>query len=313
MEKLEYDVVILGGGPAGLSSAIYSSRGNAKTAIIDTNMIGGQPTNYLEVENYPGFSLVGGFELMEQFEVHADKFNVDKYPMEEISGISFGENSHKIATLDKEFVAKTVIIATGAGPKKLGIKGEDEFISRGVSYCAVCDGAFFRDKVVSIVGGGNSAVEEAIYLTKFAKKVYIIHRRDELRADKIVQQRAFDNPKIEILWNKLPVEIIGDKMVNKIILKDTKTDEISELLTDGVFPYVGFSPNSSLFQNLLNMDASGFIIADENMQTSKEGVFVAGDVRVTPLRQIITAASDGAIAATSAIKYLDEIKETVNL
>ena len=311
MQKLEYDLIILGGGPAGLSAAIYGARGSAKTAIIDTNMIGGQPTNYLEVENYPGFSLVGGFELMEQFEAHADKFNVDKFGMEEIVDISFEKENHKIITLDKEFVAKTIIIATGAGPKKLGIKGEAEFLSRGVSYCAVCDGSFFRDKTVSIIGGGNSAVEEAIYLTKFAKKVYIIHRRDALRADKIIQQRALDNPKIEIIWNKIPIEIVGENTVNKIILKDTKTEETSELATDGVFPYVGFTPNSSNFQNQIEMDAGGFIVADENMKTSTEGVFVAGDVRVTPLRQIITAAADGAIAATSAIKYLDEVKETV--
>lgn len=311
MQNLEYDLVILGGGPAGLSAAIYGARGNAKTAIIDINMIGGQPTNYLEVENYPGFTLMGGFELMEQFEAHADKFNVDKYPMEEIKNVHFSEESHKITTLNKEFTAKTVIIATGAGPKKLGIKGEKEFISRGVSYCAVCDGAFFREKTVCVVGGGNAAIEEAGYLTKFAKKVYVIHRRDELRADKIVQERAFANPKIEFVWNAVPVEILGDNLVNKIVIKDVKTDEVRELDVDGVFPYVGFSPNSKSFEGKIQMDAGGFIITDETLKTSQEGVYAAGDIRVTALRQIITAASDGAVSATMAIRYLDTIQHKV--
>lgn len=311
MQNLEYDLVILGGGPAGLSAAIYGARGNAKTAIIDINMIGGQPTNYLEVENYPGFTLMGGFELMEQFEAHADKFNVDKFPMEEIKNVDFSEESHKITTMDKTFTAKTVIIATGAGPKKLGIKGEKEFISRGVSYCAVCDGAFFREKTVCVVGGGNAAIEEAGYLSKFAKKVYVIHRRDQLRADKIVQERAFANPKIEFLWNSVPVEILGDKLVNKIVIKDTKTDEIREIDVDGVFPYVGFAPNSKNFEGKIHMDAGGFIITDETLKTSKEGVYAAGDIRVTALRQIITAASDGAISATMAIRYLDTLQHKV--
>jgi thioredoxin reductase (NADPH) len=313
MNNFEYDLVILGGGPAGLSAAIYGARGNAKTAVIDTNMIGGQPTNYLEVENYPGFKLMGGFELMEQFEEHADKFNVEKFPMEEIVEIKFETENHKIKTLDKEFTAKTVIIATGAGPKKLGIKGEAEFLSRGVSYCAVCDGAFFRDKVVTVIGGGNAAVEEAMYLTKFAQKVYLVHRRDQLRADKIVQERAFMNPKIEFVWNAVPVEILGTNSVEKIVLKDVNTEAIKELETQGVFPYVGFTPNSKQFEGQIQMDAGGFIITDGTMKTSQEGVYAAGDIRVTPLRQIITAASDGAISATSAVRYLETVEYKVTV
>lgn len=313
MQQLEYDLVILGGGPAGLSAAIYGARGNVKTAIIDKSMIGGQPTNYLEIENYPGFSLVEGFDLMEQFESHVDKFGVSKYAMEEIKDIQLSENGTKIITSDKEFTAKTVVIACGAGPRKLGVPGEAEFLSRGVSYCAVCDGAFFRDKVVSIVGGGNAAVEEAIYLTRFAKKVNIIHRRDALRADKIVQERAFKNEKIEFIWDTVPVEIQGEGTVNKMIVKNVKTDVVTEIETDGVFPYVGFVPNSSDFYNQVQMDAAGFIITDETMQTSISGVFAAGDIRVTPLRQIITAASDGAIAATAAIKHLELIEESLKV
>lgn len=313
MQNFEYDLVILGGGPAGLSAAIYGARGNAKTAVIDTNMIGGQPTNYLEVENYPGFSLVGGFDLMEQFESHADKFNVDKYPMEEIVSVDFAQGVNKIKTLDKEFTAKTVIIATGAGPKKLGIKGEKEFLSRGVSYCAVCDGAFFRGKTVTVIGGGNAAIEEAGYLTKFADKVYVIHRRDELRADKIVQERAFANPKVEFVWNAVPVEILGENSVKSILIKDVNTNETRTIATDGVFPYVGFTPNSKTFEGKVQMDSNGFIITDETMKTSAEGVYAAGDIRVTPLRQIITAASDGAISATMAVRYLEVLEHTVKV
>lgn len=311
MQNFEYDLVILGGGPAGLSAAIYGARGNARTAIIDTNMIGGQPTNYLEVENYPGFSLVEGFDLMEQFESHADKFSVDKYPMEEIAEVHFEDGKNKIKTLNKEFTAKTVVIATGAGPKKLGIKGEKEFLSRGVSYCAVCDGAFFRDKTVVVIGGGNAAIEEAGYLTKFAKKVYVIHRRDSLRADKIVQERAFANPKVEFIWNAVPVEIIGENTVNTLIIKDVNSGETRAIETDGVFPYVGFTPNSKLFEGKIQMDANGFIITDETMKTSVESVYAAGDIRVTPLRQIITAASDGAISATMAVRYLEILESSV--
>ena len=197
----EFDTVILGGGPAGMSAGIYASRSNTTTAIIDISMLGGQPSNYLELENYPGFPIVGGYDLMEKFEEHADKFGVKKFPMQEIKSVDLISNPKVIETLDGVFKAKVVIIACGAQSKKLGVKGEAEFLSRGVSYCAVCDGAFYQDKIVAVVGGGNAAVEEACYLTKFADKVYIIHRRNELRADKIVQERAFANQKIEFVYD----------------------------------------------------------------------------------------------------------------
>ena len=197
MQSFEFDTVILGGGPAGLSAGIYASRGAVSTAVIDTSMMGGQPSNYLELENYPGFPIVGGYDLMEKFEEHADKFGVQKFPMQEIEKIDLISNPKVILTKEAEFRAKTVIVATGAKPLKLGVAGENEFVGRGVSYCAVCDGAFYKNKVVAVVGGGNAAVEEAMYLTKFADKVYVIHRRDELRADKIVQERAFKNEKID--------------------------------------------------------------------------------------------------------------------
>lgn len=307
MEQLNFDTIILGGGPAGLSAAIYAARGAVSTAIIDLNMLGGQPSNYLELENYPGFQVIGGFDLMEKFEEHADKFGVHKYPMQEIQSIDL--KSKTIITNEHEFHAKTIIVATGAQPMKLGVPGEKEFVGRGVSYCAVCDGAFYKNKVVVVVGGGNAAVEEAMYLTKFADKVYVIHRRDELRADKIVQERAFKNEKIEFIWDSVVKEIKGENLVTTAVLENVKTKEISNLSVNGVFPYIGITPNVELITGQLEQDARGFIVTDDTMATSVEGVFAVGDVRTTPLRQVITAAADGAVGAVYAVKYLETHKE----
>lgn len=307
MAQLEFDTVILGGGPAGLSAGIYASRGAVSTAIVDINMFGGQPSNYLELENYPGFQIVGGYDLMEKFEEHADKFGVKKFPMQEIQSIDL--KSKKIITNENEFTSKTIIIATGAQPMKLGVPGEKEFVGRGVSYCAVCDGAFYRNKVVAVVGGGNAAVEEAMYLTKFADKVYLVHRRDELRADKIVQERAFKNEKIEFVWNSVVKEIKGENLVDTVVLENVKTHQIFNLSVNGVFPYIGIVPNVEHVSGQILQDAGGFIVTDETMSTSLEGVFAVGDVRKTPLRQVITAASDGAVGAVYAVKYLETYKE----
>lgn len=305
----EFDTVILGGGPAGLSAAIYAARGACTTAIIDKSMLGGQPTNYLELENYPGFGIVDGFDLMEKFEQHVDKFGAQKFPMQEIESVDLASKIKTITTKEATFKAKTIIIATGAQAKKMGIPGEKEFTGRGVSYCAVCDGAFYKDKVVAVVGGGNAAVEEAMYLTKFATKVYIIHRRDALRADKIVQERAFKNDKIELIWDTIPKEVLGENTVNTLVMENVKTNKTTNLKVDGVFPYIGFSPNVEEFQGQLAQDEGGFIITDETMQTSVPGVFAVGDVRKTPLRQVITAASDGSVGAVYAVKYLEHLAE----
>ena len=305
----DYDAVILGGGPAGFSAGIYMARSNVKTAIIDVNMMGGQPSNYLELENYPAFKLIGGYELMEKFEEHADMFGVHKYPMQEIISVDLISNPKIIKTKDSVFRAGTVIIACGAKPKKLGVKGEEEFAGRGVSYCAVCDGAFYKDKTVAVIGGGNSAVEEGIYLTKFAKKVYLIHRRNELRADKIVQERAFSNKKIEFVPDTVIKEIQGSNVVENILVENTKTGFISTLKTDGVFPYIGYSPNIKDINGQIEQDKNGFIITDLTMKTSVDGVYAVGDVRNTPLRQVITAASDGAVAAVYAGKYLETLEK----
>ncbi len=309
METLEFDTIILGGGPAGLSAAIYASRGAVKTAIIDTNMLGGQPSNYLELENYPSYQTVGGYDLMEKFEEHADKFGVHKFPMQEIQKVDL--KTKTITTTEYEFKAKTIIIATGAQPMKLGVPGEKEFVGRGVSYCAVCDGAFYNNKTVAVVGGGNAAVEEAMYLTRFADKVYVIHRRNELRADKIVQERAFKCEKLEFVWDTVVKEIKGENLVNCAVIENVKTGERSELKVDGIFPYIGMSPNVELLNGQLEQDSRGFIKTDETMATSVEGVYAVGDVRTTPLRQVITAASDGAVGAVYAVKYLETVKETV--
>lgn len=305
-----FDLIVLGGGPAGMSAALYAKRGNVDVAILDISTLGGQPVNYLEIENYLGFESVEGWELAEKFEKHLDKFKIPKFMMEEIQEIDLVSDIKTIKTLKGEYRARTVIIATGASATKLGIKGEIENIGRGVSYCAVCDGAFYKDKTVAVVGGGNAAVEEGTYLTKFAKKVYIIHRRDELRADKIVQERAFNNNKVEFVFDTVPLEINAGEIgcVENIKVKNVKTNEITDLKVDGVFPYIGFTPNVKYISGQVMQDERGFIKVDENMRTSTMGVFAAGDVRVTPLRQVITAVSDGAIAGTGAVRYIEELK-----
>lgn len=309
-EVLEFDTVILGGGPAGLSAGIYAARATGNIAIVDVSMFGGQPSNYLELENYPAFPIIGGYDLMEKMEEHADKFGVNKFPMEEIQKIDLVSNPKTIETLTHTFKAKSVIIATGAQPKKLGIKGEKEFLGRGVSYCAICDGAFYRDKTVAVVGGGNAALEEAMYLTKFATKVYVIHRRNEFRADKIVQNLAFKNEKLEFVYDTVVNEINGEDTVKSLIIENVKTNEVSTLNVDGIFPYIGFMPNTALVNGQVEQDSNGFIITDETMKTSVDGVYAAGDVRKTPLRQVITATSDGAVAAVYAGRYVEALTNT---
>ncbi len=309
MEEKIFDCLILGGGPAGLAAGLYAKRGNIDVAIIDTSSLGGQPVNYLEIENYLGFPVIEGWELAEKFEEHIDKFNVEKFINEEIQSVDLVSDIKTVVTLKGVYRAKSVILASGAKAAKLGIKGEKEYTGRGVSYCAVCDGAFYKNKTVLVVGGGNAALEEGMYLTKFANTVYIMHRRNEFRADRVVQQRAFNNPKIKFILDSVPLEIIGEEgRVSKVLYKNTKTNEINEIGTEGVFPYIGFSPNTEFFNGQVVQDERGFIMVDENMRTSQIGVFAAGDIRKTPLRQVITAVADGAVAGVSAVKYLEELK-----
>jgi len=306
MDKRE--LVIIGAGPAGLAAGIYAARAAVSTVILERGVPGGLVISTHLIENYPGFSDgISGPELMEQMEKQARSFGVDILPAN-VENVVMNENEFTLITDHGEIVTSTIILATGVQPQLLGVKGEKELTGRGVSYCATCDGAFFRDKVVAVVGGGNAAVEEAIFLTRFAEKVYIIHRRGELRAAKIAQHRAFANPKINFVWHSVADEIIGKKFVEGVKVRDVRDNSTSILGVNGVFIYVGNTPSSSLLKDIVKTDKKGFIITDENMLTSQHGIFAAGDVRQKLLRQVVTAVADGAIAAVAADKYISENK-----
>ncbi len=300
-----YDVVIIGGGPAGLTAGVYVKRAMLKALLLERTGVGGQIIITDLIENYPGFLEISGGDLARKFEEHAPKFDLEMQSMVEVIGIEDRKNTKLVKTTGGDFEAKTVVIASGTTPRKLGTKGEIEYTGRGVSYCATCDGFFFRDKTVVVIGGGDSAITEAIYLTKMAKKVIIVHRRDKLRAEKINQEHAFSNPKIGFVWDSIVEEIAGKNTVEKVVIKNVKTNAVSEINTDGVFIYVGLIPNTAFAD--VKKDERGFIVANERMETSVRGIFVAGDCRVTPLRQIATAVGDGAIAAVSAEKYIEGI------
>ncbi|MEN6567052.1 MAG: thioredoxin-disulfide reductase [Veillonellales bacterium] len=300
-----YDVIIIGSGPAGLTAALYSSRSKLKTMYIEKLSTGGQAATTDEIENYPGFSQgTTGPELVSQMEQQVKRFGAERLGAK-VNGIELAGQQRIVKTNKGDFTAKTVIIASGAAPKLLGCPGELKFRARGVSYCATCDAAFYEGCNVMVIGGGDSAVEEACYLTKFAEKVSLVHRRDSLRATKIVQDKAFNNPKLTIIWDTIVQEIEGDDIVEKAILKNVVTGEISEIPIDGVFVYVGLEPNTDFIAALVETDEHGYIKTDENMRTNVSGIYAAGDVRVKLLRQIVTAAADGAIAAFHAEKYIE--------
>ncbi|HPR17240.1 MAG TPA: thioredoxin-disulfide reductase [Candidatus Cloacimonadota bacterium] len=305
----EYDVAIVGGGPAGLSAAIYAARGGLKTVVFEKALIGGQIVVTADVENYPGFAEnLSGFDIADKMQKQAEKFHAE-IKIEEVKAIGT-EGLCKVLETDKGlYRVKSVILATGAHPRKLAVPGEEKFTGRGVSYCATCDGALYRNKVVAVIGGGDSAVEEANFLTKFAQKVYVIHRRDELRAVKIVQERAFKNEKMEFIWNTAVQAIEGGDFVERLILFNKKTEKISVLPVDGVFIYVGIIPNSGLLESRVTFDKQGFVQTDDTMHTDIPGVYAAGDVTHKVLRQVVTASSDGATAAFSAEKWIEENKE----
>lgn len=306
-----YDVIIIGGGPAGLAAGLYAARSRLSTLIIEKNVDGGQIATTAEVENYPGsVENATGPSLVARMVEQAIGFGAEKIA-DEIVEVNLSEKVKIIKGKKGEYQAKTVIIATGAVPRSIGCPGERELTGRGVSYCATCDGPFFEDLEVYVMGGGDSAVEEAIYLSKFAKKVTIIHRRDELRAAKSIQEKAFNNPKIDFIWDSQIVEVKGEGMLESFVLKNLKTDEVKEIFPDeedgafGIFVYVGHLPSTTIFENQIEME-KGYIITDDNMHTNVAGVFAAGDNRVKSLRQVVTAAADGAIAAVQAEKYIDE-------
>ncbi len=298
-----YDAVIIGGGPAGLTAGIYVKRAMLNAVLLEKMGVGGQIIVTDLVENFPGFQEISGAELAGKFEQHAQKFGLETKSFVEVTNIEDRGKTKVVITNEGEFETKTVIITTGTTPKKLGAKGELELIGRGVSYCATCDGFFFRDKTVVVVGGGDSAITEAIYLTKMTKNVIIVHRRDQLRAEKINQEHAFANPKISFVWDSVVEEIAGKHVVEKVTVRNVKTKAVSEIKTDGVFIYVGLIPNTGFAD--VKKDERGFIITDDCRETSVKGIFAAGDCRVTPLRQITTAVGDGAIAAVSAERYIE--------
>jgi thioredoxin reductase (NADPH) len=301
-----YDVIIIGGGPAGLSSAIYSSRARLSTLIIEKAGCGGQIAITDNLENYPGFEKgINGFELTSKMEQQA-RTSGTEVVYGEVVAIETEETLKKVILTDKTYITKTVIVASGSNFKKLGVKGEQEFIGKGISFCATCDGPFFKNKAVAVIGGGDSALQEALFLTKFASKITVIHRRDQFRAAKILQERIFSEKKIEVIFDSVVEEIIGRENIEKIKIKNIKSDATREMLVNGVFIFIGWTPNTKfLMQNKIVLDENGYIVTDDQMKTSLSGIFACGDVRKKILRQVVTATGDGAIASISAQYYIE--------
>lgn len=307
MTEKHYDIVIVGGGPGGLTAGLYASRANRKTVLIEKYIPGGQIANTEEVEDYPGFERIAGAELASKIAEHAKKFGVEIVSDEVTEIYSEGDRRIVITASGDIYRAKAIIISTGGSPNLLNVPGEKEFSGKGVSYCAICDGAFFKGQVIAVIGGGDAAVEEGMFLTKFGSKVYIIHRRNELRAQKIIQQRAQNNPKIEFIWNTVVESVNGDSRVGSLSLRNVKSGEKSTLEVGAMFVFVGFVPNSNITREPLNKDKNGYIITNDRMETSIKGIFACGDVRSQLVRQITNAVGDGTTAAIAAEKYIDEL------
>jgi thioredoxin reductase (NADPH) len=307
-DGIMYDLIIIGTGPAGLTAAIYAQRAMLNTLVIEKNvMSGGQVLNTYEVDNYPGFQGINGFDLGLKFREHADVLGAS-FVEEEVQSVEFEGEVKKVITDKNTYETKSVIISTGARYRKLDVPGEVEFSGKGVSYCATCDGAFFRNKTTCVIGGGDVAVEDAIFLARMCEKVYVIHRRDEFRAAKSLQEKLFSLENVEIIWDSKAIEIKGESQVNTLEIVNVKTNEGRTIKADGVFVAVGILPNSEEFGDAVGMNEQKYIIADEDCVTNVPGVFVAGDIRTKMLRQIITAASDGANAVTSVQNYLNTLK-----
>jgi thioredoxin reductase (NADPH) len=301
-----YDVIIIGGGPAGMTAGLYTSRARLKTLLIESALFGGQMTTTELIENYPGFPQgVSGDELSRLMEEQARRFGMETIS-DEVTEAGLEKGLKKVKTYGGEYICRALIICTGTEYRKLGVPGEEEFRGRGISYCATCDGAFFKDSRIIVVGGGDSALTEALFLTKFVKELTIIHRRDALRATKIYQERALNNPKIKFLWNSVVQEIKGDSVVRSVVVKNVKTGEVKEIDTEGAFLFVGLLPRTQFLKDLVRLDEAGYIIANENCETSVKGIFAAGDCRKKLLRQVSTSVGDGATAAFTAEKYLEE-------
>lgn len=300
-----YDTIIIGAGPAGMTAALYAARSNLKVALLERGIPGGQMNNTSDIENYPGYANISGPELAEKMFEPLENLGVE-HLFGSVEKIEHQGAIKKVFTEDEVFETKTLIIATGAFHRHLGVPGEEELNSRGVSYCAVCDGAFFRDEDLLVVGGGDSAVEEAVFLTRFAKTVTIIHRRDELRAQKLLQERAFANEKIHFIWDSVVKEIKGDNRVSSVVVENVKTGEVSEHKFGGVFIYVGLDPVSEFVKDLGITNEAGWIVTDNHMKTAISGIYAVGDVREKDLRQVTTAVGDGAVAGQEVYKYITE-------
>lgn len=301
-----YDTMIIGAGPAGMTAALYAARSNLKVALLERGIFGGQMNNTAEIENYPGYAHISGPELAEKMFEPLENLGVE-HLFGQVEKIEDQGEYKRIITEDEVFETKTVILASGANHRHLGVPGEEEYNSRGVSYCAVCDGAFFRDEDLLVVGGGDSAVEEAIFLTRFAKSVTIVHRRDQLRAQKLLQERAFANEKISFIWDSVVKEIKGDdRKVTSVVFENVKTGQSSEADFGGVFVYVGLDPVSDFVKDLGICDEAGWIVTDQHMKTALDGIYAIGDVRQKDLRQITTAVGDGAVAGQEVYKYITE-------
>ena len=296
-----YDLIIVGGGPAGVTAGIYAQRARLKTILLEKLGVGGQIVLSDLVENYPGFQEISGFDLMQKFEEQAKALGL-AIEDGEVTRITDEGEYKLVKTPDHDYRAKSVIIASGSKSRRLGVKGEEALIGKGVSFCATCDGFFFRGKDIVLVGGGNSAITEALFLAKIVNKVYVVHRRSELRAEKILQERALENPVIEFVWDSVVEEVIGHDVVEGVVLRNVKTGERSELAVGGVFVYVGITPNTEFID--ARKDESGFILTDMSLVTSIPGIFAVGDCRQTKLRQVATAVGDGALAVTSVERYL---------
>ncbi|MFH1394789.1 MAG: thioredoxin-disulfide reductase [Candidatus Omnitrophota bacterium] len=310
MGKEIYDIIIIGGGPAGLTAGIYASRARMKVLLLESYSVMGQATMTDMIENYPGVIKSSGFDLIDVFKKQAETFGLECRPGT-VKNIFKHDGIWNIEDETGTYQTYSIIAATGACSKKLNVPGETEFIGKGVSYCATCDGAFFRDKDIIVIGGGDTAVEEALFLTKFGKKITIVHRRNALRAAKILQERAFDDKKIEFLWQSTIKTINGSKQVESVSVENLETGKIENVLCKGVFVFVGWQPNTKFLKETIKLDEKGGILTDDAMNTSEKGIFAAGDCRKKLLHQVVTACGDGAVAAYSAGQYVDELKGIV--